>query len=720
MIDLGNLPKHAMLETLVDDLCPLHEQENRPFYRVIVSFFFSKMAATMRATIRSPAIGDLPVNCFAFALAPSGFGKNTAVGAIERGAMKGFKKRFQMETMPLIADQNLYGLAMEKALISGETEEKEVERFNKLYQAAGPYPFTAKKATAAAIEQLRSKLLMANIGAINIQIDEIGMNITDKFVMEGLILFLELYDMGHTDLSVTKNTSDNSRVDEIDGITPANLLAFGTASKLFDGGNAEVAFMQLLDTGYARRCLFAWGERNIDSSLLSVEEAYDRMVDKRQSSSISTLSPHFSDLADTYKHGWEMSVPRDTGLKHTAYKLMCHERMKEIPPHEDIRRTEMEHRHWKALKLAGAFAFMDESLEITDDHLLAAIGVVEESGIALGKVLSPEKSHVKLANYIAEASEPVTHADLYETLPFYKTGQTSRNEMISLATAWGYKNNIIVKKYFEDGIEFFDGETLKETDINDMVFSYSDDQAFHYTTEDEAVGFSDLSNLLSAPGLHWTNHHFLEGHRLDDKVIPGFNMIVLDADGEVSLDFIHETMSAYTFMTSTTKRHTHAENRFRLLFPLSHVLEMDQEEYREFMDNIFLWLPFEVKDTTANQRSKKWLTCENSNIHVNQGKLLSPLPFIPKTSKNAEYKEQIKELASLDNMERWFAQHISNGDRNNQMIKYALALLDSGMTLPEIETRVKQFNASLSNGMDQSEIDATIMRTVARKFTEAA
>jgi ABC-type dipeptide/oligopeptide/nickel transport system ATPase component len=71
-------------------------------------------------------------------------------------------------------------------------------------------------------------------------------------------------------------------------------------------------------------------------------------------------------------------------------------------------------------------------------------------------------------------------------------------------------------------------------------------------------------------------------------------------------------------------------------------------------------------------------------------------------------------------MERWFAQHSSNGDRNNQMIKYALALLDNGMTLPEIETRVKQFNASLSNGMEQSEIDATIMRTVARKFTEAA
>mgnify|MGYP000686998523 FL=1 len=239
MIDLTNLPRHPMMESMVDDLCPSNEGHNRPFYRIMVGYFFSKMAASMRAVVDSPVIGEVPVNCFAVALAPSGFGKNTSVSAIERGGMKGFKNRFITETMPVIAEQNLYALAMQKAVISGRTEDEEKDRMQKMYNNAGPYMFSAKKATASSIEQLRSKLLMAGVGSINMQVDEIGMNITDKFVMEGLTLFLELYDMGHTDAAMTRNTTDNMRVDDIDGFTPSCLLAFGTPTKLFDGSDAD-------------------------------------------------------------------------------------------------------------------------------------------------------------------------------------------------------------------------------------------------------------------------------------------------------------------------------------------------------------------------------------------------------------------------------------------------------------------------------------------------
>lgn len=720
MIDLTNLPDHPLLEQLAHDTCPVGEDFNMSFYRVMVSYFFSKMASCMGAKIDAPGIGVVPVNCFAFALAPSGFGKNTVVGAIERGTMSGFKKRYQTETFPSMAEQSLYNMACDKALISGKSEEEELERMRKIFNAAGPYPFTAKKATASAIEQLRHKLLMAGSGAINLQVDEIGMNITDKFVMEGLTLFLELYDMGHTDAAVTKNTSENMRVDDIDGSTPANFLGFGTASKLFDGSHAEQAFMQLLDTGYARRCLFAWGERRELDAIGDIEDAYDAMIQRKTNSSVSNLVSHFTDLADQFKQDWMMEVPRETGIIHMAYKLMCGQRKKEIPIHEDIRRTEMEHRHWKALKLAGALAFVDESLEITEDHFLAAVKVVEGSGDALEKVLKPEKPHVKLAKYIADADEPVTHADLYEALPFYTTGQSARNEMMALAIQWGYKNNVIIKKHFEDGIDFFDGESLIETNIDDMIFSYSDHAAFHYTGEEDPVSFQDLEKLVSAEDLHWCNHRFDDGHRCNEKTVPGFNMLVVDVDGECTLDFIHEALADYTFMTATTKRHTPDAHRFRLIFPMSHILKMNQDDYREFMENFFLWLPFKVVDTASNQRSKKWLTNPDALVHLNEGQMLSPHPFIPKTSRNAEYRDQMKELGSLDNLERWFAQRIHTGDRNNQMIKYALALVDSGMELMEVQKRVFTFNNSLSNGLDQDEIETTVMRTVARRFTEAA
>ena len=66
--------------------------------------------------------------------------------------------------------------------------------------------------------------------------------------------------------------------------------------------------------------------------------------------------------------------------------------------------------------------------------------------------------------------------------------------------------------------------------------------------------------------MHWANHFFKNGHRAEENVFAGFNMVVIDVDGDISLDAAHELMK-YKFMTYTTKRHTEEENRFRLILP---------------------------------------------------------------------------------------------------------------------------------------------------------
>jgi hypothetical protein len=55
---------------------------------------------------------------------------------------------------------------------------------------------------------------------------------------------------------LTKNTNENIRIEDIDGKTPTNMLLFGTPSMVFDGGQVESLFQKMLETGYARRCLF--------------------------------------------------------------------------------------------------------------------------------------------------------------------------------------------------------------------------------------------------------------------------------------------------------------------------------------------------------------------------------------------------------------------------------------------------------------------------------
>jgi hypothetical protein len=109
------------------------------------------------------------------------------------------------------------------------------------------------------------------------------------------------------------------------------------------------------------------------------------------------------------------------------------------------------------------------------------------------------------------------------------------------------------------------------------------------------------------------------------------------------------------------------------------------------------------------------------NFYYNlEGSLFDVLPFIPRTSKNEAYKKDLKSIASLDNLERWFAQRIVEGNRNNQMIKFALALVDSGLDLITVQRQVHAFNRKLGAPMDEKRIENTIMVTVAKRFQKQA
>ena len=158
-----------------------------------------------------------------------------------------------------------------------------------------------------------------------------------------------------------------------------------------------------------------------------------------------------------------------------------------------------------ASKLAGAFAFIDESMELELDHLYQAMKLVEQSGDCFKNILRREKAYAKLARYLAGTGTEQTHADMHEQLPFYKSSITARNEMMSMAMAWGYKNHIIIKKTFSDGIEFFTGETLEETDLDKLTISHSNHMAFNYLNEH--APFSELHRLVSIKDYHWVNHH---------------------------------------------------------------------------------------------------------------------------------------------------------------------------------------------------------------------
>ncbi len=204
------------------------------------------------------------------------------------------------------------------------------------------------------------------------------------------------------------------------------------------------------------------------------------------------------------------------------------------------------------------------------------------------------------------------------------------------------------------------------------------------------------------------------GYRSSDYVIPGFNLAIIDVDGQISLDSANWLLKGYKYLTYTTKRHTPEKNRFRMIFPLSHKLHLNKEDYKEFMDNFFDWLPFKVDEQTGDY-SRKWMTHPGMNVY-HEGDLIDAQLFIPKTKKAEERRQILASQSDMDNVERWFLNKAKPGNRNNHLIRYGLMLVDSGLPEQDIHNRVVSFNNKLgTDKLNETENETTISRTLSKK-----
>ena len=712
MRELSSLKPFPLAEQLVTVLQNKTQSTDPLFFRVMVSYYFTKVASMMHCNIKTHDRGVIPVNVYAINLANSGHGKGFSTNIVEEHVINQFRTTFIDSTLPLLAEKNLAKLSVKRAIKKGTDDDEELTAILKEYDLLGDFAFSFDSGTSPAVKAMRHKTLMADAGSINLEMDEIGSNLMGN--TEVLNTFLELFDVGKVKQKLTKNTADNKRNEEIWGRSPTNMMLFGTPTKILDGDKVETAFKEFLDIGYARRCIFGFSKYANKTKKLTPSEIYDLVTKPSDTAFLETLSNKFGVLADMANFNKTIVMEKKISLDIIEYKSYCEELASELGDHEVIKKAEISHRYFKALKLAGTYAFINGDFEITQDTWYNAVYLVEQSGKAFNDILTSEKNFVRLAKYIASVNCDITHVDLTEALPFYKGSESVKREMLTLAIAYGYKNNIIIKKSIVDGIEFLKGESLKKLDLDNITLSYSRQLSDGYLNEN--IPFDKLHTLTQEKGYHWVAHHVIDGHRREQNIIPGFNLCVIDVDGGVDLKTAKLLLQDYKYLLYTTKSHTDQENRFRIIFPMSHTLKMNKEDYKKFMENVYEWLPFAV-DTSTKDRCRKWLSC-NKSYFYNDGSLLNTLLFIPKTAKAEARKAIINDQQSLSNLERWFLNDTSTGNRSNQLIRYALMLIDAGMEYDDISFRVKDLNKKLPSPLDDLEIDTTILKSVATKINK--
>ena len=703
-----------MSEDIVDILVAKTQSQNRHFFRLLVAYYFSKVASMMRCNIETKDRGIIPVNTYVLNLMPSGAGKGFSTNIMEEDIIEGFRYKFLTTILPVASATRLTKLATQlqdkDPVLSDEDAEIAVK---KEYEALGTLAFSFDSGTAPAVKQMRQKLLMSNAGSMNLELDEVGSNLTAN--VEMLNTFLELYDVGKVKQKLTKNTAENKRGEELIGRTPTNMMLFGTPTKLLDGSKTEEEFKQMLETGYARRMLFGYDVAVSHSKQQTAEELYEALTCNNVTKDTQRLSNIITSLADTKNFNTVLHMSKENTIHLLGYKIECERKTLDLKAHEDTKKAELAHRYYKALKLAGAYSFIEGATTIKREHLDSAIQLCEDSGEHFSRIIRKEGSYARLARYIAEVGKEVTQVDLIEELPFYKGSEAQKKDMLSLAVAWGYKHNIIIRKSYVDDIEFLSGESLQETDLNSIQFSYSQD----ITTAFEPVRspFNQLHKLTSKEnGHHYTAHNFVGGYRSSEKAMPGFDLLILDIDNGCSLHSAKELLSGYKALFATTKRHTEENNRFRIILPMSHYIKLSPKDYSKFMENVFNWLPFD-SDTATKDIARKWMSAVGHHEYI-EGELIDATLFIPQTKKALEQEKKILDTQGMSNMERWFSAKIEVGNRATMLIRYGFMLMDNGYPEDAIRNMLITFNEQIKSPIDQEEIYTKIMPSIQKKITQ--
>ena len=712
MLAYEDMRYHPIVYKLANILCKKTQNTDPQFFRILVSYYLTKCASMMRCNVKALGRGTIPVNMYAINLATSGHGKGYSTNIMEEEVINEFKSVFIDETYATISERNIAKIANKKSLLRGTDPDDELEVLKKTFEGYGPIPFSFDSGTTAALKQMRLMLLTAGAGSLNMEIDEIGSNLLGQ--VDILTAFLELFDIGKIKQKLLKNTAENKRSEDIDGRTPANMMLFGTPNRLLNGGKEEAEMDSFFDTGYARRCIFGYSKRTQKNLDMTVDEIYDMLRDTHSDTYIQKISQQLGALANIINFNKSLLMDEKEAKLLIEYRVECEKVAATLTSNNEVRKAEMEHRYFKAMKLAGTYAWVDGSSHVTEDHIYNAIKLVEDSGRSFESILTRERPYMKLARYIAEMNTDLTHPDITEDLAFYKGTDANKKDLMKNAQAWGYTNNIIIKKTYIDGIEFLRGESLEETQLNEMILSYSTHMATGY--KNETVPFDKLYKLIQAPGYHWVAHHLSEDRRNEENCIPGVNLVVIDVDDGTPIATAEILLKNWKYLLYTTKRSTDKKNRYRIIFPMTHILKLTAKDYKEFMNNFYNWLPFEV-DRQTNQRSRKWLS-HKGNFKYHDGELVDSLLFIPKTSKAEDIKRTINKQQDLNSLERWVINTSEDKGRNNQLLKYAFALVDIGLNIEDINEKLLSLNNKLPNKLSAAEILSTISVSTSRKIHE--
>jgi len=612
-----NKVAEAMISVLGDDV---------PYTMglAIANFTMASFVGHFHYKIHIEDDNQVPANMIVFILAKSGAKKTSSVTKLEKIIQPG------LDVIQMIRKN--------KAEILAKENDVPVPKLMPLSNALSTVP-----GLLANLNSFKAE----GIGLPSMIVDEVSTAIDSNLdFIPNVEVVSQLFDAGDCKVKVLKDKEQQS--DEVKGMG-MNALFIGSEKGILEEKQILKKFETEFISKLARRCYFVYPVfrqeaetiEDVKSYMAKLKEKKLSLKDKEEY--IKELSCKIAGNLVAKDSDLNIIVPTEDCMDlKDQYEIWCAEKAKLIPDEEEHRILEQQHRHWKAFKLAGAYAVWDMSHTIEKEHMLQAIYSAELTSNDLTKFINMARREPYEIVLDMFGKEPQRVFTLHELIKLRilksdnqiealirgansKLGTTSHVEYIMGRLSYhehcrvtvdyehwaSYKGVSSVAELtainIENGLEpDLAKRVAKETIAKEAATGYKCKQAvwsdlakllcnncayipFRFKTEEEGASVSEYTKGTEG------------GIRRKDNIISPATWVVFDIDKtDVSIDEMRDNLSDYTYHMSRGSD-PHNPYKYRIIMPLDIEIELDSTRWKHFMKALAGVIGADIDDLPQSQ-----------------------------------------------------------------------------------------------------------------------
>ena len=557
-------------------------------YRMKIALAVSEImlyASQFRINIRHWNDSIIPINSIMFCIAKSGASKDSSLKAARKCFLDGYT------ILDNHRKDSAIDRAIEKATEAGCDVPDKFAVYKDYYTAPNPL-FVAISTPEGFIQHLND-LSEDTIGAGYIFSGEVGAELaTNANLTENIKIISELYDEGSKEVKIIKARENQSK--EVKNL-PVSALFIGSQDNILYDDAIKRKFKTEFTTKLARRSFFVFVHEDIVpteySSIKDMLRAERKIEDKAKTNR--------EEVADYIKGLTEFLLTRNEKFIEVSdevrdlfslYKKYNEAVAATIDSQFPISKLTRTHLQWKALKLSGALALIQDYDRIELDHYRAAVEFVElinDDVLYFEKELTKEPYEL-FTDYVHMIAIDGKHEMSLHALrkagfiPTKGQSDTHMKELVKLANSYDQLGNY---KLGKDTVMF---EEIKKTDSILLSFlpctGTKQQRAKKCNTgfTCEELTFADLGEMLQGD-YAYSPFRFVNGVRGKENIDSGCKWLVLDIDtSEITDTEAHLLLSEINHYVVRTSDKTNP-NKFRVLIELDAEVNIPDIQWKAFM-----------------------------------------------------------------------------------------------------------------------------------------